>query len=361
MLPLPAIAMGCLIWTQWFGGEGVTSLLASGFNASLDLLFVLAGWRTALLVRSEGKVDGKQLLRRGALRFLPMHLVLMALAVACALVFRAQGYSRIGSVPFIDGLSLVANLFLVHGWFPAGMFLNFWNPHLWIFGTGLLWLQVAPLVVRALERAVGRGASALGLALALWSLAFLGTLVAWRWVPLEVFDVNGRLWFFLMLPPVRLWEFGFGVLLRLAMESPLRRGGVRDRLESKRMRWTLVPAILGLVALFAGLSVDLLGGNLGWIVSQPLLVAPLWGLLLVILAKEPSTVPAWMEEVGWASVPVLMFSPWAFWCAVALTQSGWGVGLPITAVLVNLLVGLVVHWGILRPVRKWCDRRWPKD
>ncbi|MEN9355727.1 MAG: hypothetical protein RL318_3052 [Fibrobacterota bacterium] len=359
LLPLPALALTSLVWWQWCGSLGGIGVLATGFNATLDLLFLLTGWRTAHDALVPGRTSALVLLRRAALRFLPMHLVLLVLSVACALAFRAEGYSLIGSVPFVDGLSLAANLLLVHGWFPAGMFLNFWNPHLWIFGAGLFWLQIAPFVVRGFGRGLARGMAPWMLALAVWGAALAVTLVAWVLIPTDIIDVKGRLWFFLGFPPMRLWEFSLGALLRLASDAPLRTGGFRDRLESKRLRWIAVPALLVAIVLVVASPLDLLGGDSGWVVSQPLLVAPLWGMLLFVLARENVPVPHWLVWAGWASVPVMIFSPWAFWCAVALRQAGLAIELPILFLLVAFGSGGVLHWGIFMPVRKWCDRRWP--
>jgi len=358
LLLVPALASLAFVWIQFLPTQAIVTWLATGFNASVSLLFVLAGWRTVPVLAAPGRAAGMNLLRRAAIRFLPLHLAVLALSVGCALAFRDQGFSRIGSVPVVDGLSLISNLLLVHGWFPAQVFLDFWNPALWIFGAGLLWLQVAPGLVRGLERCL-RAFSPLAVVLGLWGVAFVAIQLAWRLVPPEILDMDGRRWFFVAFPPLRLWEFALGALVRLALDRPIRPGGVRDRLEIHRVRHRLLLLLPLLLGALIWASPDVLGGHLGWAVSLPFLTAPLWGLLLLTLAKAGLSLPSRLAVAGRLSCAIPFVSPWAFWGAVALRHEHIPLTLSILYPLVAVIVSLGLELLVVRPGRMGMARLWP--
>ena len=98
----PAVVFLCLVWAQHYPENVVVGTFGTGFNAGADLLFVLAGWRTANIARSPDPSTGLALLRKGALRFLPLHLVALAISGLCALEFRRRGLSLVGSMPAMD-------------------------------------------------------------------------------------------------------------------------------------------------------------------------------------------------------------------------------------------------------------------
>lgn len=358
LLLVPAAASLAFVWIQFLPAHPVVIWCATGFNASVSLLFVLAGWKAVPMLAVPGRAAGMELLRRAAVRFLPLHLAVLALSVGCALAFRDQGFSRIGSVPVVDVLSLISNLFLVNGWFPAQVFLDFWNPSLWILGVGLLWLQTAPAMVRGLEKALG-AFSPLAVALALWCAAFVAIQLAWRWIPAEILDIDGRRWFFVAFPPMRLWEFALGALVRLALECPIRPGGVRDRLGRGAVRGALLLALPLLLGALIEVSPDVLGGHLGWAVSLPLLAAPLWGLFLLTLAKGKQAIPSRLAWAGSLSAAIPFVSPWAFWCAIALRREQFPLPLPILFPLVAVAVSLALGGLAGELARRTMGRLWP--
>jgi len=358
LLLVPALASLAFVWIHFLPTQAIVTWLATGFNASVSLLFVLAGWRTEPALAAPGRSAGMELLRRAAVRFLPLHLAVLVLSVGCALAFRDQGFSRIGSVPVVDALSLISNLLLVNGWFPAQVFLDFWNPSLWIFGAGLFWLQVAPALVRGLERCL-RAFSPLAVALGLWCAAFVAIQFAWRWVPPEILDMDGRRWFFVAFPPLRLWEFALGALVRLSLVRPIRPGGLRARLGNGRVRHRLLLLLPLLLGALIWASPDVLGGHLGWAVSLPLLTAPLWGLLLLTLAKGGLAFPSRLAVAGRLSCAIPFVSPWAFWCAVALRREHLPLTLSILYPLVAVTVSLGLELWVVSSARRTLAKLWP--
>lgn len=348
LVVFPCLVICLLPWVSQLGAPEWLGRLASSYNGAVSFLLVLLGWTCARRIRGREGTAGMELLEDAAVRFLPAHLAVAGISALAALVFRSMGLSTIGDTPAMQWLSGTANLLLVQGWFPAGVFLFFWNPHLWIAGLGLLCVQLAVPLIRGLEwglknwsgpvwwLAAGLWAGSLGLVIGLLSL-----------VPEEIVDVSGRMWLFGIFPGLRVWEFALGALGSLAFDFPHRRGGVRELLvASAAARRALLAAGLGWNLAVAGLGLDVLGGDRGWLLSQSFLMAPAWlAALLAIRSGFPRfrqflSSDAARELAGMAWIAMLL-APWSFWACVWMDGHGLMLWLP------GLLLGFTAFTAYL--------------
>lgn len=344
LLLFPILCALCSGWTRLFASSGMVTFWSGELGASLSLLFVLCGWRTALLARHAGR-SGLVLTRRASLAWLPLHLAVLGISVCCALLFRRSGLSDLGSIPEVDFLSLTANLCLVHGWFPARAFLEFWNSELWIFGVGAFWILCAPAVVVFLFRLLERGISPFVLAMGLWSASLGLALVLFRILPTSILDVDSHAWFFRAFPPQRLWEFSFGALCRLSLDFS-------GRLAAWRGRMTEIVSILLL-------CLAMLLGHLELGAFQAFWTVPAWGVLLIALRQTGRCPPAWLRKIARVGIPILVLVGWTPWIAIVLHHAGLGLWFPTLYLATTLGLCLLLHCLVVVPGRRLLERLWP--
>ncbi len=353
LLLAPATIFALTVWFAHYRGGASIAVVGACHVAAADLLFVMAGWRTAPLARTADPPSTLRLLRAGAVRFLPLHLVAFAISAACSLEFRHRGLSRIATTPSTDLLSAAANLFMVHGWFPAETFLGLWSPYLWIFGAGLLWLQSASGIVRLLARGLER-LSPWILGGILWTSGVVCLGAPHAFLPERIFDTTSSTWI-AMSPLPRLWEFALGALFRLAWE------GASPRSEGWWIpsRWPTALAGLVLVPVLAGSLVLARAPVDARLLFLPLLAAPLAGGLLVILREPDRPLPAFLGTAGRASVGIFLLSPWSFWIAVASHRVLPWIVLPVLYPAVAIGMGLLAQ-ALQIPLHRLLDRKWPR-
>jgi len=344
LLLFPILCSLCSGWTRLFGGSGLIAFLSGELGTSFSLLFVLCGWRTTLPARHAGR-SGLVFTRRACLAWLPIHLAVLGISVCCALLFRRSGLSDLGSTPEVDLLSLVANLCLVHGWFPARAFLELWNPDLWIFGAGAFWILCAPGIVGLLFRLLGHGISPFILALGLWG-ASLGLAFAFsRLLPASLLDVDARAWFFRAFPPERLWEFSFGALCRLSLDFGAGSAAWRGRMTG------IVSMLLFCLAMLLG--------HLGRGAFQAFWTVPAWGALLVALRQTGRRLPAWVGKTARVGIPILVLVGWTPWIAAVLHHAGLGIWFPALYLATTLGLCFLLHCLVVVPGRRLLERLWP--
>jgi hypothetical protein len=335
LVTFPCLVVSLLPWVSQLGVPMWLGKLVRGYNGAVSFLLVLLGWVCVRWAKRPGPQANMDLLERAIARFLPTHLLVVGVSILSALAFRSLGMSVFGDTPATQWLSVMANLFLVHGWFPAGLFLFFWNPHLWIAGLGLFFVQLAVPLIRGLERWLQRSRWPLWwIAAWLWAGSFALVALLQRHVPMEILDVSGRMWLFGIFPGFRVWEFALGAVGCLAFEMPHRTGGLRELLvKSPGARRSLLAACLGWNLAVVWLGLDVLGGDRGWLLSQSFLMAPAWlGILLALRSGAPMfrqflSKSRTRELAGMAWIAMLL-SPWSFWACVWLNGHGLRLWLP---------------------------------
>lgn len=197
-----------LAWQHLFADQGaqqtVFSLFSQGGWTGVGIFFVLSGFLLTWSARSADRVTG--FWWRRVVKIFPNHLVtLVAAVLLLALVTNAA----------VDRSDTVANLFLVHSWFPSMTTRFSGNPVAWSLSCEALFYLAFPALLAAIRRIRPERlwAWTVGVVAAIAAVPAVATLLpAGPRFPVTEFT-PWEMWFVYQFPPVRMLDFVVGILL----------------------------------------------------------------------------------------------------------------------------------------------------
>ena len=349
-------------------------------GAGVSLFFVLSGfvlvhtYGELLAVRSDERPVRQFSLARFA-RITPLHLV--ALAIVAPLVIALRN-------PLLDhtagavGLGLLANIFLVHAWFPFQAF-NLWNGPAWSISVEAFFYATFPFLVPLIvwpimrRRWVGR---AIATIIMVQVAAFLVvSIVAGSFLLDRSGDVEGTrliMGRLANIPAMRLGEFLIGCLLGAAYRAEYRRiGFVGWRwLEDARVRSALlIGAVAAVIAIqftsACPAAVCYPGAtNARALVDLRLFVAylPVVVVIIAAVAWGPSPISRALSTRTMVRLGEVSFAfyilQWAAWLVINSSSSSPTQFEAIMAVLVTLALSFLAYRWVEVPARHAIVRRW---
>lgn len=175
-------------------GNAVDDLVGPAARTGVSFFFVLGGFLLAWTARPGS--PARELWRAFVTRTYPAH-VLTALVAAVVSVTVAQ--------VALDPAAVVANLFLVHSWFPDADITSSLNAPSWALSTALFLCAVFPLLLGLARRVRSN---------LLWAAAGTSMAVVVL-TPLigELLAPADQAWFLGRFPPAHLFEFVTGILV----------------------------------------------------------------------------------------------------------------------------------------------------
>jgi peptidoglycan/LPS O-acetylase OafA/YrhL len=312
-------------------------------GAGVPFFFVLSGFVLAYsyhdrLARPSGRELARYALSRVA-RLWPVYLLSVALIALWP----------VGPAPSSVG-AVVANLALVQVWPPTTEVPVSLNPVAWSLSVEVFFYLALPLFLWALARRPGiRPWPLVCLAVAVWCV-HLG-LVLWHRShlgPWTLYVCN-------LCPPVRLGEFGVGLLLGLAF---VRGGGVGSGPTTARTRaaWTvleLAAVVLVGVTAFQSDKVSILLRLSGY-------YTPALGLVVAVFARQrgllsglmAGRVPVFLGEVSFAFFLLHVFVFTHLWEHIPADRLG-SVRHSAVMLTAALLLSAVVYRCYEAPLRAW--------
>ncbi len=317
------------------GQNLITALFASG-SVGVSFFFILSGF---VLMWSTPRSPARRFWRRRFARVYPLHLA-TALAAGVFLLLHAPH-----DLP--TPAEALANLALVHAWFPDTSFYQSLNTVSWTLSCEAFFYLMFPLLCRAVIRLRALGAAVLASSVLLVTIAgpLVGGLFASRQTPAWVFH-----WF----PLGRLPEFVLGV----ALAHLVRLTHTHLQQYSTRL-WNgaVVLTVVGYVAAFANsplryASCTAAGFALLLVAAS---VSDLRGDRLVF--QRPTFVK--LGEISFAFYLVHLLV-----VRVLETIIGYhpklpdpaAIGLTLLTFSVSLLLAWMLHEGIEKPGRRWLLR-----
>jgi peptidoglycan/LPS O-acetylase OafA/YrhL len=311
-------------------------------GAGVPFFFVLSGFVLAYsyhdrLARPSGRELGRYALSRFA-RIWPVYLLSVALVALWP----------VGPVPSSAG-AVAANLLLVQVWLPTTAVPVSFNPVAWSLSVEAFFYLALPLLLWAFARRPGVGPRALMLlAVGVWAAHF--GLVLWHRShlgPWTLYVCN-------LCPPVRLGEFGVGLLLGLAFV----RGGVGSSPTTARTRaaWTALELAAVVVVGAAAFHSDKVSPLLrlsGYYTPALALVVAVFarqrGLLSGLMAAR---VPVFLGEVSFAFFLLHVFVFTHLWERIPADRLG-SVGHSAVMIAAALLLSAAVYRFYEAPLRAW--------
>lgn len=266
---------------------------AHGGLHGVSLFFVLSGFILVYVYGADFRDDishSKAFYWHRFSRIIPMYV--FSLAVATPVFFMVGQHVPVNSDMLL--VTWMANLFLVHAWWPSDVF-HLWNYPSWSLSAELLMYALFPLVARIAQRRATtyRGA----LHLFLWScilmvLVSVGALFLLMMTSALAGPVESNdHWFW--SPALVFWQF----LVGCAVGMVFLRGG---RLSPIFGMLVVISTILAVI--IAGMWIPTLLGPL----FGPLLTVPMFALLVLALASGSAWASAvlghpWLRHLGEAS------------------------------------------------------------
>ncbi|HEY0500601.1 MAG TPA: acyltransferase [Kutzneria sp.] len=210
----------------FFGPGPAANVMATVFQAGgtgVSFFFILSGF--VLMWSSRPKDTALGFLRRRVARIYPVHLVCGAIALVLALTIGSEFVPTVGQ--------LVANVLLLHSWFPDYFYYQSLDPVSWSLVCELLFYVSFPLFGRLARHLQARGAVVFAVVSALSVIA----------VPIAI-TVHPTSWPVYFLPLARLGEFTLGIALaRLVMLGRWRGPGLDVALGVTLIGYFVVPAL----------------------------------------------------------------------------------------------------------------------
>ena len=210
----------------FFGPGPAANVMATVFQAGgtgVSFFFILSGF--VLMWSSRPKDTTLGFLRRRVARIYPVHLVCVLLALLLALT--------IGSEMTPGAGPLLANVFLLHSWWPDYNYYQSLDPVSWSLVCELLFYVSFPLFGRLARHLQARGAAVFAVASAVAVVAIP--------VAITVHPISWPIYFF---PLARLGEFTLGIALaRLVMLGRWRGPGLDVALAVTLIGYFVVPAL----------------------------------------------------------------------------------------------------------------------
>ncbi len=349
--------------------EPVQALVEQG-QASVGLFFILSGFILVYNYFDWFRADTTRYWDYARARFariFPVYALALLLATPLILYYVLADPANNTDLPGYE-LSWIANLLLIHVYFPIGQVQTLWNGPSWSVAAECFFYAIFPFFVSAVLSRFTRARSLLLLAIGLFGielLAFTASVGALGWLfpDPEAFTL-ALVRIVHKSPFLRVWEFLIGATLgAIFLLSRAQPAKARARLNSQRTRngaLTLALLMLLVIALMptvAGISKPI-GDALHWYV----LYTPFFALIIITLAAGPTFVSRflshpWLVRLGEASYALYILHaiprgivPLVLPPEASRATTTW---LSLLAIAGSIAASLLVHTWVETPARKW--------
>lgn len=337
-------------------------------QASVGLFFVLSGFILVYNYFDWFRADTARYWEYARARFariVPVYV--LALLLATPLVMYYILADPVNNTDLLDlELSWIANLLLIHVYFPIDQVQTLWNGPSWSVAAECFFYAIFPFFVCKVLSRFTRARALLLLAIGLFGvelLAFSASVGALAWLfPNPDSFTLALVRFVHKSPFLRVWEFligaTLGAIFLLARAQP-----AQARVNTARNRsWALALALLALPAVALAPSLPGLSGPVGDALHWYVLYTPFFALIIITLAAGPTFATRflshpWIVRLGEASYALyilhaiprglipLILPPNASRATTAL--------LSLLAIAGSIAVSLLVYAVVETPARRW--------
>jgi peptidoglycan/LPS O-acetylase OafA/YrhL len=339
-------------------------------QASVGLFFILSGFILVYNYFEWFRADTIRYWEYARARFariFPVYALALLLSTPLVLYYVLADPANNMELPGYE-LSWIANLLLIHVYFPSGQMQTLWNGPSWSVAAECFFYAIFPCFVSAVLSRFTRARVLLLLIIGLFGielLAFMASVGALGWLFPEPEAFTLALVRIVHKSPfLRVWEFligaALGAIFLLSRTQPAK---VHARLNNQRTRnVALALALLALLAIalmptVAGISKPI-GDALHWYV----LYTPFFALIVITLAAGPTFVTRflshpWIVRLGEASYALYILHaiprgivPLVLPLGASRATTTW---LALLAIAGSIIASLLVYTLVETPARKW--------